>query len=384
MRGGTSRGLVFRREDLPSDRDAWDPIFLAAIGSPDVRELDGVGAGDSHTSKVAVVEPSPAPEADIDYLFGEVAITEPRVDYAANSGNIISALGLWAIEEGVVAPTPPETRVRVRNTNTGKLIELFVPCDEDGPLEDGDFSIDGVPGYGPRIDMVFSRPDGAVTGALSPAGAPTVELSVPGVGGVEASLVDAANPIVLVWGDALGVDPLTPVAELNADDGLRRRVQAIRSAAAVAMGLVDRPEDAWDYSPMIPFPVLVFPPSRYPSLPGAEVTAESMDLCVRVVSLDLFHKSINVTVSVAVTAAVLVPDTIAHRAAAGADPRAGLRIGHPSGVVHTRGEPTPGDRVEAVDWVRLGRTARRIMDGEVLVQPYKLRYLRELRAAGGA
>src|SRR5689334_18239215 len=153
MRGGTSRGLVFRREHLPADRALWDPIFLSAIGSPDVRQLDGVGAGDSHTSKVAVVNPAQEAGADLDYWFGEVAITEPRVDYAGNSGNIISALGLYAVEEGIVPAVAPETLVRVRNLNTQKIIELSVPVRDGAAEEDGDFAIDGVPGTGPRIDM---------------------------------------------------------------------------------------------------------------------------------------------------------------------------------------------------------------------------------------
>ena len=126
-RGGTSRGLIFKRDDLPMDESLWDLIFLAALGSPDTRQLDGVGAGDSHTSKIAVVNPSTRPGVDMDFLFGEVAITEPRVDYAGNSGNIIAALGPFAVDEGWVQPRSPTTRVRIHNLNTGKRIDLDVP-----------------------------------------------------------------------------------------------------------------------------------------------------------------------------------------------------------------------------------------------------------------
>ncbi len=387
MRGGTSRGLVFRREDLPADERMWDLIFLAAIGSPDVRQLDGVGAGDSHTSKIAVVNPSADADAHLDYLFGEVAITEPRVDYAGNSGNIIAALGLYAIEEGIVPAQAPETCVRVRNLNTGKLIELFVPVADGRPLDDGDFAIDGVPGFGPRIDMRFPRPEGALTGRLLPTGEPRTRLDVPGLGALEVTLLDAANPVVLLNGADVGVRPDAALGALNADAALLERLQAVRSAASVAMGLVKRPEEAWAYSNMVPFPVLLWPPADYARFddPKARVAAGDTDLCAKVISLARVHKSIMVTVSVAVTAAALTPGTLVHALSGGCAAAGDLRIGHPSGIVHTRGQATPpatGGTEPTIEWVRMGRTARRILDGTVLIQPYKLRWLRQLTGRG--
>lgn len=389
MRGGTSRGLVFRREDLPRDESLWDRIFLAALGSPDARQLDGVGAGDSHTSKIAVLSACAEPEADVDYLFGEVGIREARVDYAGNSGNIISALGLYAIEEGMVAAVEPETTVRVRNLNTGKLTELRVPVADGAPSLDGDFHVDGVPGTAPRIDMVFPWPEGAVTGALLPTGAVRETLDVPGAGALPVSLVDAANPVVLVPGEALGVSAATGRDALNDDAALLERLQAVRAAGAARMGLVERVEDAWEWSAMIPFLVLLFPPADYPSYaePGATVAGADMDLCTRVVSLGMIHKSINVTVSVAVTAAALVPGSLADELSGGCARERDLRIGHPSGVVRTRGVAGPGGASqvpERIESVRLGRTARRIMEGAVLVQPHKLRHLEELMGPVGA
>lgn len=383
MRGGTSRGLVFRREHLPADRALWDLIFLAAIGSPDVRQLDGVGAGDSHTSKVAVVNPAREPGADLDYLFGEVAITEPRVDYAGNSGNIISALGLYAVEEGLVPAREPETLVRVRNLNTGKIIELSVPVQGGAPEEDGDFAIDGVPGFGPRIDMVMRNPGGSLTGKLLPAGAPVTLLEVPGVGRVEASLVDAGNPAAFVRGEALSLEPGRSVASINGDEVLLERLQRVRSAASAAMGLVARPEDAWAHSPMVPFLVLVWPPAAYARFddPRRQVRAEETDLSARVISLGKLHKSINVTVSTALTAAVLIPGTLPHAIAGQAAGSGLLRTGHPSGVVHTWGRLETREGQPHIAFVRMGRTARRILEGHVLIQPHKLRYLRGLAAA---
>jgi methylitaconate Delta-isomerase len=383
MRGGTSRGLVFRREHLPAERDLWDPIFLSAIGSPDVRQLDGVGAGDSHTSKVAVVNPAKEAGADLDYWFGEVAITEPRVDYAGNSGNIISALGLYAVEEGLVKAVTPETLVRVRNLNTQKIIELSVPVRDGAAEEDGDFAIDGVPGTGPRIDMVMRDPGGSLTGKLLPTGKPTDTLDVPGLGRVECSLVDAGNPAVFIHGSAVGVDPTHSVGSVNGDEALLARLQQVRSAASAAMGLVKRAEDAWAHSPMVPFLVMVWPPSAYPRFDDTkrQVIAADTDICARVISLGKLHKSINVTVSTALTAATLVPGTLPHAIAGKAAATGQLRTGHPSGVVHTWGKLEQQNGAPHIPFVRMGRTARRIMQGEILVQPHKLRHLRGLMAA---
>lgn len=384
MRGGTSRGLVFRKEHLPEDPELRDAIFLSALGSPDVRQLDGVGAGDSHTSKVAVVHPATDAEADLDYLFGEVAITEARIDYAGNSGNIIAALGLYAVEEGIVPATEPETLVRVRNLNTGKLIELSVPVQDGRPAEDGDFTLDGVPGYGPRIDMVLRDPGGSLTGKLLPTGRMVDTLDVAGLGKVQASLVDASNPAAFVLGTDLGVTPQHALSTLNQDEPLLARLQAVRSAASAAMGLVRRAEDAWAHSAMVPFLVLVFPPASYARFddPALQVRPTEIDLCARVISLGKVHKSINVTVSAALTAAALLPGTVAQQALGGDLAGRPLRIGHPSGVVQTWGQVEAAPGGYRVPFVRLGRTARRIFQGEILVQPYKLRYARErLRAA---
>ncbi len=386
MRGGTSRGVLFERDALPADRALWDLIFLAALGSPDVRQLDGVGAGDSHTSKIAVVGRSTAEQADVDYLFGEVSITEPRVDYSGNSGNLITAVGLYAVEQRWVAPHEGETAVRVRNVNTDKMTLVRVPVVDGRPAEDGDFTVDGVPGAGPRIDLVFTRPEGALTGRLFPTGAPCEPLPLAELGSVDVSLVDAANPAVLVAGEALGVSAQASVSELNADEALLARVQRLRAAASMAMGLVERERDAWRYSPMIPYPVLLFPPSTYARFDDATraVNAVDTDLCVRVVSLGKVHKSLNVTMSVAVTAAARCPGTIAERVRRQATPPGVLRLGHPSGVIETLARVRLGGAEPVVEEVALGRSARRILQGELLVQPYKLRHLAQRVAADRA
>ncbi len=377
--------MLVRRDDLPAERELWDLIFLAAIGSPDVRQIDGLGAGDSHTSKIAVLERTPDVAVDVDYLFGEVAIDEPRVDYRGNSGNLISAVGLYAVEQGWVAGVAPHTTVRVRNVNTQKMTDVRVPVADGRPAEDGDFVIDGVPGFGPRIDLVFPEPEGAVTGRLFPAGATCSRLDVPALGGIEATLIDAANPAVLVAGAAVGVTVDTGIGALNADSDFLERMQQLRAAASAAMGLVAHPRDAWRYSPMLPFVVLVFPAAGYPRFdePRGRVHADTVDLCVRVISLGKVHKSINVTMCVAVAAAAACPGTVAERLRRETTTSGRLRIGHPSGVVETRAVVELADDMPRVRSVSLARTARIIMTGELVVPPYKLRYLERLRRAGG-
>ncbi len=381
MRGGTSRGLIFKREDLPGDFDTnrrlWDLIFLCALGSPDARQLDGVGAGDSHTSKVAVLNPSHSEDVDLEFLFAEVAIDEARVDYAGNSGNIISAIGLYALEEGWVRPVAPCTPVRILNLNTQKVIEVRIPVEHGCASSSGEFSIDGVPCPGAEIELYFPDPAASLCPHLLPAGDVMTPLSVDGVGTVRVTLVDAANPVVLIDGQQLGVDPKTPIVTLNNDTHLLQNIQALRDQASVACGLVDKPQAAWNYSPMVPFPVLIFAPCSYPNLINgqSQIEAAEMDLCARVVSLGKFHKAINVTVSVALTAASLIPGSVIQRLCPDLPVSGQLRIGHPSGTVQTRGQARSNGGQTEILGVGISRNARRIMQGEILVQPGKLRWL---------
>ncbi|MCI0345713.1 MAG: PrpF family protein, partial [Chloroflexi bacterium] len=208
VRGGTSRALVFHQRDLPSDRAAWDAIFLAALGSPDPggRQLDGLGGGISSLSKVAVVGPSSRPDADVDYTFGQVEVTRAAVDYRGNCGNISSAIGPFAIDEALVPAREPLTVVRIHNTNTRKLIHARIPVEAGQAAVRGDFRLDGVPGSGARIALDFLDPGGAGTGRLLPTGHPQDALEVPGLGTIAASLVDATNPMVFVRAKDLGLD----------------------------------------------------------------------------------------------------------------------------------------------------------------------------------
>lgn len=369
MRGGTSRALVFHRADLPEDRARWDALFLSALGSPDPhgRQLDGLGGGLSSLSKVAVVGPPGRPDADVDYTFGQVEVTRPLVDYRGNCGNISAAIGPFAIDEGLVPAREPETPVRIHNTNTGKLILARVPVEGGQAAVRGDFVLDGVPGTGARITLEFLDPGGAVTGRLLPTGMAREVLEVPGTGAVEVSLVDATNPVVFVRARDLGLTGTESPEALDADRALAARVEAIRAAAAVRMGLAPDPEAASRTSPAVPKVTLVAPPAAYRTLAGTPVAPDRVDLMARLFSMGRAHRALALTGAMCLAVAARVPGSLPAEMLGDEAEDGDVRIGHPSGVlaVAARVEVSGGRPVARS--VTVYRTARRLMEGFVCV-----------------
>ena len=239
MRGGTSNALVFHRRDLPDDPADWDDIFLAAIGSPDPngRQLDGMGGGISSLSKVVVIGPSSRTDADVDYTFGQVVVDRPLVDYGANCGNMSSAVGPFAVDEGLVDVDGDTASVRIHNTNTGKIIDSEFPIENGRAAVGGDYRLLGVAGAGARIRLSFDDPGGAATGKLLPTGNVSDTLEVPGLGSIEASMVDATNAGVFVGADALGLCGTEMPDALEADPDLLATLETIRGTAAVRDGV---------------------------------------------------------------------------------------------------------------------------------------------------
>jgi len=239
MRGGTSKAVIFRAADLPDGLAARDAIFLDVIGSPDLngRQLDGMGGGVSSLSKVCIVGPATRPDADVDYTFAQVSVTDAVVDYSANCGNMSSAIGPFAIDEGLVRPTAQaEASVRIHNTNTGKIIRATFPVTDGEAEVEGGFVLDGVSGTGAAIRLDFERPGGSKTGRLLPAGSSMTRLDIEGLGTIEASLIDAATPCAFVLASDLGKTGTELPSELECDPVTLQRLEAIRRAAAVAMG----------------------------------------------------------------------------------------------------------------------------------------------------
>jgi 2-methylaconitate isomerase len=370
VRGGTSRALIFHRRDLTGDREAWNAVFLAALGSPDPsgRQLDGLGGGISSLSKVAVVGPPTRPDADVDYTFGQVEVTRAAVDYRGNCGNISAAIGPFAIDEALVPLREPVTVVRVHNTNTGKMIHAHVPVEGGEARVRGDFVLDGVPGTGARIALDFLDPGGAVTGRLLPTGHVQDAIEVTGLGAISASLVDATNPIVFVRAKDLGLEGTERPEDLDTRPGLPARLEAIRGAGAVLMGLAGTPEEAARRSPAVPKIAVLAPPAGYRTLAGAAVEAHGVDLVARIVSMGKVHRAFALTGAMCLAVAARIPGTVAHEAAALGGATGDVRIGHPAGVLPVAAAVTAGVAGTPVaQTVTVYRTARRLMDGFVRI-----------------
>jgi hypothetical protein len=372
MRGGTSRGIFFRREWLPDRQEAWDPIFLAALGSPDPygRQLDGLGGGISSLSKVMIIEPSSRPDIDIEYTFGQVAIGEPRVEYRTNCGNLTSAIGPFAVDEGLVAAAGAEAHIRLYNTNTGKRVLAAFPLDDGKAATDGDFEIPGVAGRGAPIRLEFQDPGGAATGRLLPTGRVVDRIPVAG-GEVEASIVDATTAVVFVRAETAGIEGTELPEALERNAGLLARLESIRAAAAVLIGAARSLEEASERSRTVPIVAMVAPPKAAVSLTGDRLPAEAMDISARMLSLGRPHRALPLTASMCLAVAARIEGTLVHRVAAPTGATAELRVGHPSGVM-----PVAATVRKEGDWtadsVIVYRTARRLMEGSVLVPASRL------------
>lgn len=363
MRGGTSKAVIFHEKDLPEDQSTWDDIFLKVMGTPDVKQIDGMGGTVSSTSKVAIIAPSKRPDADVDYTFRQVDILIPNVDHKANCGNISSAIGPFAIDEGLVPAVEPITVVRVYNTNTNKIIEEHVRVEDGHAMVHGDEKIKGVPGTGSRIDMFFLEPGGAGTGKLFPTGNKKDIFDIPDYGKVEVTVLDCSNTTVFIRAKDLGIKG-TELTELNANKDVMEHIERIRCFAAKACGFVENWEDARTKSTSLPKVSIVSEPQDYTDMDGNFVPADSMDLCVRAISVGALHKAYPITVTICTGAAALLEGTVVNEYISQKDGQTVVRLGHSSGVTETDIR-TEGDHV-----IKGGvtRTARRIMEGYVYVR----------------
>ena len=367
MRGGTSRAIMFHARDL-SDRAHWDPIFLAAMGSPDPngRQLDGMGGGVSSLSKVCVLAPSDRDDADIDYTFAQVQIREAAVDYRGNCGNMSSAVGPFAVDEGIVRPNGDTAVVRIFNTNTRKLIRSTFPLQDGRAATDGDLAIPGVAGTGAPVRLDFLAPGGATTGKLLPAGAPLDRLDIPGLGAIEVSMVDAANACVFVRARDLGLTGRELPEELERNVHVLEQLQLIRRAASVAMGITHDDAEAATIRG-VPFVGFVAPPMDAPTLAGEPIAAGQVDLTARFISSGQPHRALPLTASLCTAVAARIPGSLPHEALrAGAGET--IRIGMPSGILTVGadvGQDGSGARI--VHSGAFYRTARRLFDGRVYV-----------------
>lgn len=371
MRGGTSRGAYLHAADLPADPSLRDALILGLYGSPDIRQIDGLGGGDSLTSKVAIIGPSSRPDADVDYTFGQVRVNEPRIDYKGNCGNISSGVGPFAIEEGLVPAVEGITRVRIHNTNTGKIIVAEVPVKDGYVQVCGDTEIPGVPGTGAAIMLDFQDAGGSVTGRLLPTGQPREVLETLS-GRFTVSLVDAANPCVFVRAADLGISGTELPPEIAANAELMRTLEEIRSAAAVRLGFIDDPARATAETPAIPKVAFVAAPTAYTTSAGRAVAAAETSLVARCMSMQTPHKAYAVTVGICTAAAAKIAGTVVAEVYREGEPPSAVRIGHPGGVMVADVIVEPGPEGLWLKRAAIARTARRIMDGTAYVPLSKL------------
>lgn len=370
MRGGTSKGVFFRPEDLPADPSERDRLFLRVLGSPDPygSQMDGLGGATSSTSKVCVVGPSELPDADVDYLFGHVSIREPHIDYSGNCGNLTAAVAAFAVDQGLVAVPAGagEVRVRIHQRNLGKRIEALVPVAPDGSAAvDGDYPVDGVSHTGARIAVNFLDPAGDA--GVLPTGSPVDELEIPGVGRVATTLVDAGNVTVFCRARDFGCTATETPTELNADARLLERLEAVRAAATVHLGLADSAEEATRYRPATPKIVLVGPPAGYTTTSGEQLGERDMALCARILSMGRAHHAFTGTGAVSLAAAAALPGTLVAGALGGEFHDESFWLGHAAGRMELAGRVHRADACWYAERVSLGRSARALMRGEVLV-----------------
>jgi 2-methylaconitate cis-trans-isomerase PrpF len=366
MRGGTSKGLFFRAGDLPADRAARDRFFLGALGSPDPngRQLDGMGGGVSSLSKAMVVSRSAREGVDVDYEFAQVSVDRPVVDYGSNCGNLSSAVGVFAVEAGLVQAPDGEARVRMFNINTSKRVDCVFEVADGHARIFGDAEIAGVPGTGAPIRLDFLEPGGAATSRLLPTGAPVDALRLPDGSVVDASIVDASNLCVFVRAGDLGTTGTELPGDLRGRADLMDRLEQIRAAAAVAVGKVATPEEATERSQASPKIALVGPPADAPTLSG-RLRRDECDVQVRMLSMGVPHLAIPLTGAMCVAVAARVPGTLVHECASPVVDGEPLRVGHGSGVLPASAAVTQGTRGPFAERASVMRTARVLMEGRV-------------------
>jgi len=362
MRGGTSKGIFLMDKDLPDDAALRERIILAVFGSPDIRQIDGLGGADSLTSKLALISPSEDPRADVRYTFGAVGIDKAFVDYSANCGNISSAVGPFAIEKSLVKAQEPFTIVRIHNTNTGKMIQAKVPVHKGRVVSEGDYAIAGCPGTAAKIELSFMDPGGAATGKLLPTGNAVDEIRLETGERYGVTIVDAGNPTAFLLAEDLHLRGDELPAEIDQNPVAKARLEALRKKVSERTGIPLRPS-----VPKISF---IAPPRDYMTVSGQRIEQASVSILARVMAMGKLHKAFAITAGIPAAIAAVIPNSVVYKVAgqrAEAAEPGQITIGHPSGVMDVRVEAKAVGGCPHIVSCTIGRTARKIMDGRVYV-----------------
>lgn len=377
MRGGTSKGVFFRLQDLPASCQvpgaARDALFMRVIGSPDPysAHIDGMGGATSSTSKCVILSKSSQPDHDVDYLYGQVSIDKSFVDWSGNCGNLSTAAGAFAIHAGLVDPTRiPDNGVcvvRIWQANIHKTIIAHVPVTNGQVQETGDFELDGVTFPAAEVVLEFLDPsdDGEEGGSMFPTGNLVDDLEVPGVGTFKATMISAGIPTVFVNAEDIGYQGTELREAINGDPAQLARFEQIRVAGALRMGLIKTAEEALtrQHTPKIAF---VSKPKSYQASSGKQIEAGEVDLLVRALSMGKLHHAMMGTCAVAIGTAAAVPGTLVNLAAGGGE-REAVRFGHPSGTLRVGAQARQVDGQWTVTKAVMSRSARILMEGWVRV-----------------
>jgi methylitaconate Delta-isomerase len=372
QRAGTSKGVYFHERDLPENHRLREKVILSVFGSPDIRQIDGLGGADPLTSKVAIIGPSQRDDADVNYTMGQVSIDESFVDHSGNCGNISSGVGPFAIDEGLVTVTEPQTIVRIYNTNTKKILKAYVNTSQGKSEYTGDYAIDGVPGTGSKILLDYSETAGTLGGQVLPTGHPVDVVSFPEIGETEVSIVDVGNPACFFKAESLGFSGIEGPMDPRVTESLEK-IEIIRGTVSKLLGLATDATKARFESPTLPLLIFVNEPTSYTSFTdGSRIESTDIDFVSRCFFMQTMHKTYPGTGGVCTAVAAKIEGTIVNRVYS---PKAGedkvVTIGHPSGMLPVEVIVENTTHGPEVKLVAFGRTSRRIMEGFVYV-PEKL------------
>ncbi len=361
MRGGTSKGLILRSADLPEDPELRDQIILRIFGSPDASQIDGLGGGTSLTSKLILIHSSAHSDADISYTFGQVSLDQKVIDYQATCGNMTTAVGLYAAEEGFVNLTEPTTKVRLFNTNTSRIVIVEIPVENNEIQYDGEFKIDGVPGTSPKIMLNFLNSGGPFTGKTLPTYNPIDTIFLPDGQKFTISIIDSVNPVVFIKAEEVGATGLELPDEINNNHKLLNILEQIRVEAGVLSGIIKERQNITSSSHALPKIAMVTSPQAYQNTNNVLIQKENIDIISRYLSMGKLHRAYAVSGALALATAAKIPGTIPNKIASSSSKE--LRIGHPSGIIYAEATVKHIHDNWDVSRAAIGRTARRIMDG---------------------
>nr|WP_312579539.1 PrpF domain-containing protein [Sedimentibacter sp.] len=366
IRGGTSKGVFFLESVVPPEGELRDKVLLCALGSPDIRQIDGLGGANSLTSKVCIIGPSNREDADVDYTYGQVSIEKAMIDWEGNCGNLTSAVGIFAISQNLLKLTEPMTTVRIYNTNSDKIIHVTYPVKDGFVLSEGDYSIPGVPGKGAKLKVDFFDPAGSITLKLLPTGNAKDVIDLGSKGIFTVSIVDSGNPVIFLNAEDIGLIGTELPSEIDKIPGKLELLEEIRGVCSELIGIVSDRRLALSKSPAYPKIAYVTSSKDYVNTEGNIIKREDVDLVARMVSLQKMHKTFAVTGAICTGAASKIKGTIVNDIISSRSKSSDkLILGQPYGPMEVTVEMENGEIIKE----GIFRTARKILDGIVYI-PY--------------